>query len=349
MSNGPKETLIYEKLEDSKVRCGVCPRFCVVKDGERGFCMVRENRGGVLYSLVYGKAVSSAVDPVEKKPFFHFAPGSRALSVATVGCNLRCDFCQNYRISYGWEDVRGERKSPSDLVKDAKKYGCQGIAYTYTEPTVFLEYAHDTMLEAGDKLYNVFVSNGYMTAETVEKIAPHLDAINVDLKGGKEFYREHCQVPDPEPIYEALKELKRQDVHVEVTNLIIPDENDDEGSVRERVEWIKNNIGKETPLHFSRFQPHLELKDKRPTPVETLEKAIDVAKEEGMLYVYSGNVSGHESESTYCPECNQLVIKRRGFSIQEFGLEGGTECGNCGEKVHIAGEKWIPRTKGEGF
>ncbi|MFB6216079.1 MAG: radical SAM protein, partial [Candidatus Aenigmatarchaeota archaeon] len=213
MSNGSKETLLYEKLGEGKVRCDVCPRHCVIDKGEKGFCRVRENREGVLYSLVYGKAVSSSVDPIEKKPFFHFAPGSRALSVATVGCNLRCDFCQNARIATQWTEIRGTQKEPEDLAEEKVRRDCQGIAYTYTEPTVFLEYALDTMKESEDG-YNVFVSNGYMTRETAKELRPYLDAINVDLKGSKEFYKKHCEVPDPEPIYEALKELNKGDVHI---------------------------------------------------------------------------------------------------------------------------------------
>lgn len=337
-----KETMIYESLEGDKVRCGVCPRRCVIKDGEKGFCRVRENRGGKLYSLVYGRAVTTAVDPIEKKPLFHFAPGSRALSMATVGCNLRCDFCQNYSISNGWKEIVGDRLMPEDLVGQAENYGCDGIAYTYTEPTIFMEYAYDTMLEAETQLYNVFVSNGYMTKETVNEIGAHLDAINVDIKGTKEFYRKHCQVPDPHPIYEALKELKKHDVWIEVTNLIIPDENDEEHHIRKMVNWIKDNLGDRTPLHFSRFHPHHELMDKNPTPVSTLEKAIEIAEEEGLKYVYCGNVRGHRSESTFCPNCGEIAVKRRGFSIRDFNIDRDLRCKNCGEEIDMRGRTWIP-------
>lgn len=337
-----KETMIYEKLDGKKVECDVCPRHCVIPQGEKGFCGVRKNDGGTLYSLVYGRAISSSVDPIEKKPFFHFAPGSRALSIATVGCNLKCDFCQNFRISQEWEEITGQELSPEDIATQASNYRCGGIAYTYTEPTVFLEYAYDTMLEAETELYNVFVSNGYMTEETVNEIAPHLDAINVDLKGTSEFYNKHCQVPDSGPIYEALKELKKHDVWIEVTNLIIPGENDSEDDIRSTVKWVKKNLGKQTPLHFSRFHPQYKMGDREPTPVKTLENAMEIAQEEGMHYVYCGNVPGHEGESTYCHTCGELLIKRVGFSIEEFNLQENLRCPSCGAEIHIAGKDWIP-------
>lgn len=342
MPSQKKETMVYEKLGDNKVKCGVCPRRCVIEEGERGFCNVRENQDGTLYSLVYGKAVSSTIDPIEKKPLFHFAPGSRALSVATVGCNMKCDFCQNFRISQTWSKIRGNKLMPEDLVRQAFNYDCSGIAYTYTEPTVFLEYAFDSMMKAETQLYNVFVSNGYMTQEVITEIAPHLDAINVDIKGNRDFYRKHCQVPHPQPIYDALKEFKEHNVWIEVTNLIVPDENDEEKDIRKMVNWVKDNLGKETPLHFSKFHPHHELTEKPSTPLSTLEEAMDIAREEGMHYVYCGNVPGHKSESTFCPTCGQRVIKRRGFSIEEFKLGKNLRCPNCGTKIDIAGESWIP-------
>ncbi|MFP4116286.1 MAG: AmmeMemoRadiSam system radical SAM enzyme [Candidatus Aenigmatarchaeota archaeon] len=337
-----KETMVYEELDDGKVRCGVCPRRCVVDEGERGFCGVRENQDGKLISLVYGKAVSSNVDPIEKKPLFHFAPGTRALSIATVGCNLRCDFCQNFRISQDWEKISGKDMMPEDVIEEANRYRCQGIAYTYTEPTVFMEYSYDTMVEASPELYNVFVSNGYMTEETVKRIAPRLDAINVDLKGSEDFYREHCGVPDSEPVFSALKKLSEHDLLIEVTNLVIPYINDSEEEIRERVRWIKENLGRDTPVHFSRFRPAYKLTDKPSTPVETLERAVEIGKEEGLYHVYCGNVPGHKSESTYCPKCQNLLIKRHGFSVQEFKLTEGMRCYNCGEEINIGGEPWIP-------
>lgn len=338
----PVETAIYTKMENEAVQCGVCPRRCVIEEGDRGFCNVRENKEGKLFSLVYGKAVSSTVDPIEKKPLFHFAPGSRALSIATVGCNLRCDFCQNFRISQDWKEIRGEELPPEKVVEEAERYSCEGIAYTYTEPTVFLEYARDTMRKASPFHYNVFVSNGYMTEESVKEIAPHLDAINVDLKGGEKFYEEHCAVPDMEPIKEAMKAINERDILLEVTNLIIPGENDSEEEIKERVDWIKENLGRDTPVHFSRFRPDFRMRDKKPTPLETLEKAINIAKNRGLYHVYCGNVPGHRSESTYCPRCSELVVKREGFSVKKLNLRKGMRCGSCGKELNIRGEDWIP-------
>ncbi len=336
------ETAVYEKLSCGSTICGVCPRKCVIKEGERGFCGVRENQDGKLMSLVYGKAVSSNIDPIEKKPLFHFAPGSRALSVATVGCNLRCDFCQNFRISQDWTEISGRDLSPDDLVEKANKRGCSGIAYTYTEPTIFLEYARDTMKRASPELYNIFVSNGYMTKEALDEVSDFLDGINVDLKGGEEFYRKHCGVPDMEPIYTILGELSDRDIHTEVTNLIIPGVNDTDDEIRKRVRWIKENMGSDTPVHFSRFHPDFKMLDSKPTPVETLERAMDIGKEEGLNYVYCGNVPGHRSESTYCPNCNSLLVKRVGFRVEEFNLKRGMKCHECDEDINIRGEKFIP-------
>lgn len=336
------ETAIYDKLEDNAVECGVCPRNCTIEEGERGFCNVRENKKGKLVSLVYGRTVSSSVDPIEKKPLFHFAPGSRAFSIATVGCNLTCDFCQNFKISQDWNEIRGEDLPPEKIAKKADKYRCQGVAYTYTEPTVFLEYARDTMRKVSPFMYNVFVSNGYMTEKAIKEIVPYLDAINVDLKGTKEFYKEFCGVPDPEPIFETLKSLSERDILLEVTNLIIPGENDSKGEIRERVDWIKENLGRNTPVHFSRFRPDFRMRDRKPTPIDTLEKAVEIGKESGLYHVYCGNVPGHKSESTYCPRCSELLIKREGFSVKEFNLRKGMRCHSCGKEINIEGEDWIP-------
>ncbi len=338
-----RESEIYEKIGNGKVKCGVCPRRCTIKEGGRGFCGVRENRNGRLFSLVYGKAVSSSIDPIEKKPLFHFAPGSRALSIATLGCNLRCDFCQNFSISQDWEGISGEEIKPEEVKNQAEMYRCQGIAYTYTEPTIFLEYAYDTMKEGVPDFYNVFVSNGYMTKEALKKVSPYLDAINIDLKGGEEFYREHCGVQDLEPIFETLKELADSKTHVEITNLIIPGENDTDDEIRERVKWIKKNMGRDVPVHFSRFRPDFRMKDKESTPLETLERALKIGREEGLYYVYCGNVPGHSSESTYCPKCQNILIKREGFSVDAFHLTKEMRCYNCGEDINIKGKSWIPK------
>lgn len=331
-----KETEIYQKRKNKSVECIICPRRCQISNGQKGFCRTRENKDGRLNLITYGKAVAANIDPVEKKPFFNFAPGTRAFSISTVGCTLDCDFCQNAFIAKEWEKIQGENLPPEKVVRQAKRNQCHGIAYTYTEPTAYLEYCLDTMEETGKNQYNIFISNGYMTKETVEKIIPKLDAINIDLKGDKEFYQKHCKVPNPEPIKETIKKFRESDVFLEITCLIIPGENDSEEDIRERVRWLKENAGKETPIHFSRFYPARKMKDKKPTPIKTLEKALEIARDEGMEYVYCGNVPGHKSESTYCPECGEIAIKRQGYKILEENIDGKS-CKNCGEELNIEG------------
>ncbi len=340
----PRETEHYETVEDGTVRCLVCPRTCVIPESERGVCGVRENRDGHLYLTTYGRAVSTSIDPIEKKPLFHVAPGSSVLSVATKGCNLQCDFCQNYRIAIEYEGVTEYERSPTELATQVEASDVDGMAYTYTEPTIFMEYALDTMGASPDDALQVFVSNGYMRPETVDTLAPRLDGINIDIKGDREFYREHAGVPDPEPIFDTVERFAEKDVHVEVTNLIIPGENDDEASLRERMEWIAEDVGTETPVHISRFHPEYKLTDVAPTPIETIERAMEIARESGLEYVYSGNIPGHESESTYCPDCGRLLIEREGFAVRKIDLEDGT-CPNCGREIPIAG---TPRGPSDG-
>lgn len=334
--NRPRETEYYDRLEDESVRCRVCPRTCVIPPGERGMCEVRENREGKLYLTTYGRTVSSSIDPIEKKPLFHVAPGADVLSIAAKGCNLRCDFCQNYRIAIEHEGVHESERHPETLVDRVTAEDIDGLAYTYTEPTIFLEYALDTMKAAPDDTLQVFVSNGYMRPETVETLAPHLDAINVDIKGDREFYREHAGVPDPDPIFETVEQFTDHDVHVEVTNLLIPGENDDDESIRERAGWLSEEVGVETPVHFSRFSPAYQLQDVPPTPIDRLERAMEIAHEEGLRYVYCGNVPGHEIESTYCPDCGRVVIRREGFAVRDIDLDDGS-CPDCGHEIPIRG------------
>lgn len=342
--SGYKEAVNYEKLEDNKVKCNVCPRRCVIQEGNKGFCGVRNNIEGTLISEVYGRLASSSIDPIEKKPFYNFAPGTSALSMCTFGCNLTCDFCQNFELSKGHVSEAGQDVMPEEIARHARNNKCQGIAYTYTEPTIFVEYAFDTMVEAETDLYNVFVSNGYMTDETIEYIAPHLDAINVDIKGDQTFYREYCDVPNHEAIFDALKKLQEHDIHIEVTNLIIPEENDKEYQIRHLSQWIKENLGKETPLHFSGFHPAHKFSDRQPTSIDVLRRAREIAKEEDIYYVYCGNINDLESKSTYCPYCGNRVIKRRGFSVLDFDLDRNMRCKSCGEEQNIKGKRWIPES-----
>lgn len=312
--------------------CRTCARKCRIQEGDRGFCGVRENQGGKLYVLNHGQAISTAVDPVEKKPLFHYAPGSKVFSIATKGCNFGCDFCQNYRTALEYDTVKARKETPPEKVADeSRTSGCEGIAYTYTEPTVFLEYALDTMKEAEDR-FHVFVSNGYMSKEAVEELAPKLDAINIDLKGGEEFYREHSQVPDIAPVFRNLKLFRDTDVHVEVTNLLVPGQNDSSEEIRKRSQWIVENLEEDTPLHFSRFRPTYKM-DGRRTPVEKIEEAVELARDAGLNFVYSGNVPGHSYEDTRCPGCGEKVVERTGFKVRGFGIDREGICRYCGRDL----------------
>ncbi|MBC7131348.1 AmmeMemoRadiSam system radical SAM enzyme, partial [Candidatus Bathyarchaeota archaeon] len=324
--------MLYEKLDNNRVKCNLCGRRCVIKDGDVGFCLVRKNNGGKLYSLVYGKAISACVDPIEKKPLFHFHPGSLVMSIATVGCNFRCQFCDNWMISQE-EKIGGRDFPPEKVVNAARDNGCQGITYTYTEPTIFFEYAYETA-KLANKLgfFNTFVTNGYMSPEAVETIAPYLDAVTVDFKGGGDssFYKSYSKVPSVEPIFDCLKALKQNDIHIEITNLVIPNIGDSIDQIRMLSEWIRDALGADTPFHLLRFHPDYKLTTIPSTPIETLEKAYAAAKSVGLNFVYIGNVPGHPAENTYCPDCNELLIKRYGFAITRWNLTKDMHCPVCG-------------------
>jgi pyruvate formate lyase activating enzyme len=325
--------------EGGKVRCRLCPRECAIPEGKNGFCSVRKNVKGNLVSLVYGKPCSISVDPIEKKPLFHFAPGTACLSLATVGCNLDCSFCQNHEISHP-RGIFGNDMGPEEVVEMARRYDVPGIAYTYTEPTIFFEYAYDIMrLARKAGLYNVWVSNGYINPGPARKAAKYMDAINVDLKGNMNFYNKLCGITDELPIRKALKVYKKSGVWIEATNLVIPGHNDRPENFRELSEWVKRNLGPGTPLHFSRFYPMFRMRDAEPTPLDTLERAADIAREAGMEYVYIGNFPGHERESTYCPKCGEKTAERSGHGASSFS----TVCQKCGNEIPVAGEKWIAK------
>lgn len=332
--------MLYKPLSGKKVLCFLCARRCKVSDGKVGFCLVRKNEGGKLYSLVYGKACSAQVDPITKKPLSHFHPGALVLSIATVGCNFRCRFCDNWMISQD-KEIKGYDFPPEKVVKAAVEDGCQGISYTYTEPTIFFEYAYDTAKLAHDKgLFNTFVTNGYMTPEAVRTIAPFLDAATVDFKGGgdPEFYRTFAAVPSVEPIFEALEEMKKQGIHIEITNLVVPKLGDSLDRIRELAVWVKDNLGEDTPFHLLRFHPDYRLTDIPSTSIALLEKAYEAAKATGLNYVYLGNVPGHRYENTYCPNCKTLVIKRLSFEILKWNLTEDMHCPECGHKIAIKGQ-----------
>ncbi len=338
-----KEALLYDKLEKKQVQCHVCNHRCTISTNARGVCGVRENIRGTLYLLVYGKAISEAVDPIEKKPFFHFQPGSRALSIATVGCNFRCDNCQNWQISQaskltGYTDLKisGTNLPPKKVINDALQQRCASIAYTYTEPTIWMEYALDCMkLAKKSKLKNVWVSNGYMSDQTISLILPYLDAINVDLKF---FDTRNYQVTcggKLQPILDNLITLKKAGVWVEVTTLAIPTISDSGEMFTKIARFIKGKLGAETPWHISAFSPEQSYKlQKLPsTTVSTLQKAHQIGRREGLQYVYTGNVPGLEEENTYCPKCAKIVIERFGYSIKRRDRNG--KCAHCGSTIDL--------------
>ncbi len=327
--------MVYEKLGGSDVKCRLCAHNCIIHDGQRGICAVRENRSGTLYSLVYGKVVSMNVDPIEKKPLFHFLPGSTSLSIATAGCNFRCKHCQNYEISqYPRErkfPIPGRDVAAGDVVDAALRNNCKSISYTYTEPTIFFELAYDCARLAHEKgLRNVFVSNGYTGPEAARLIAPYLDANNIDLKGSDKFYREICGARLG-PVKDTIRLMKSLGVWVEVTTLIIPGLNDSEQDLTDIAEFIYS-VDPAIPWHVSQFYPTYRLLDKPRTPVEKLRQAVQIGRKTGLKYVYEGNVPGEGGENTYCPACNTLLIERFGYRIVKNTIKGNT-CSNCGAET----------------
>ncbi len=324
----------YTPLEGKGIRCELCPKECVVSDGERGYCEVRENRNGRYYSLVYGNPVTWHIDPIEKKPFFHVLPASDSFSIATAGCNFDCKFCQNYEISQARPEETANFDMPAELVvASAKKTGCRSIASTYVEPTIFYEYMYDIGVltrEAG--ILNVCHSNGYINQKPLRALCKVLDAACIDLKGFTEEYYRSLTEGTLQPVLETLKTLKGEGVHVEIVNLVIPTKNDDMDEIRRMCLWIKEDLGLDTPLHFSRFYPMYKLKNLPPTPVLTLERARRVALSVGLEYVYIGNVPGHEGENTYCPKCKKLLIQRIGYRILQNHLIG-RKCRYCGHSL----------------
>jgi pyruvate formate lyase activating enzyme len=326
--------MFFKKLEDYMVQCNLCSHHCIICKGKRGICGVRENSGGTLYSLVYGKLVSSHVDPVEKKPLFHFLPGSSVYSIATVGCNFQCKNCQNWEISQSpkpQNPIMGKERSPREIVEAAKQSRCESIAYTYTEPTIFMEYALDiAKLAIKSALNNIFVTNGYMTGKALKQMAPYLHAANIYLKSiSDEFYQDICGAR-LEPILESIKLHKKLGIWTEVTTLIIPKVNDSEENLTQIAEFL-SDLGEEIPWHISRFYPAYKLIDLLSTPLETLRKAKEIGEEAGLRYVYQGNVPG-EGENTYCYSCGKLLIERDGYKIRAKQVIDSC-CPRCGAKI----------------
>ncbi|MDP2941212.1 MAG: AmmeMemoRadiSam system radical SAM enzyme [Candidatus Omnitrophota bacterium] len=330
-----KEALYYRKLDGKVVQCQLCPRLCVIPDGKRGFCRVRQNTSGKLYSLSYAKPVSlNGLDPIEKKPLFHFLPGTRTFSVATAGCNLKCKFCQNWEISQrSTEEVDFTYLEPEELARRVKESGLPTIAYTYSEPTIFYEYMLETAkLAKKAGLKNIMHSSGYINEEPLRELSKYLDAANIDLKGFSEEYYAKISEGGLAPVLKTLQVLRQEGVHLEITNLILPGYNDDEQTLRQMCLWIKENLGADTPLHFSRFFPMYQMAALNPTPPETLEKARNIAFGCGLKYVFIGNLAGNPAESTYCPKCGKILIKRAGYMIEEINLIDG-KCKFCGERI----------------
>ena len=331
-----KEAHYYQKLDDKKmtVSCQLCPRECIIPEGGTGFCRARKNVKGMLFSLGYAQPCAIHIDPIEKKPFYNFYPKSMSFSIASAGCNLRCRFCQNWQISQiSPLDTVNQYSTPDKIVSTAKSSGCRSIAYTYTEPTNFFEYMLDTAKHArSNGILNVNHSNGYINPEPLKELCKYLDAANIDLKGfSNDFYNRICEA-ELNPVLETIKTLKKSGVWVEITNLVIPGYNDDMKMITKMCEWVKNDVGADTPVHFSRFYPMYKMTGVAPTPVSTLEKAREIAVKTGLHYPYVGNVPGNPGDNTYCPNCKKMLVKRAGYSILENEVKKG-KCKYCGAKI----------------
>ncbi len=323
----------YEKLGSKMVRCNLCPNRCILSEGQIGICRAKKNIEGELYSIVYGQIVASHLDPIEKKPLYHFLPGTKTYSIATTGCNLQCKFCQNWQIAqvFPWE-VSSIKMTPQQVVEKALKSGAQSIAFTYTEPTAFYEYMLDIALLAHENgLKNVVISAGYINPEPLRDLLPYIDAYKIDFKGFDDKFYQEMTAGHVGPVLEAMKIIKEQGVWLEIVNLVIPTENDREEDFRNLILWIKENLGTDIPLHFTRFHPDYKLLNLPPTPIETLQKARQMAQEYGLKYVYTGNIYDPEGSTTFCPESGEPAIVRQGFFVTQNNLQNG-QCSD-GEKI----------------
>ena len=334
MATMHKEAFLYQKLADKQVHCVLCGHRCVIPDGKYGVCQVRQNRGGVLHTLVYGSAISSSIDPIEKKPLYHFYPGSSAFSIATLGCNFQCQWCQNWQIAQsprtsGLTDVPDT--PPAQIVAQARDSGSRSIAYTYTEPTIFFEYAYDTAVLARQAgIANIFVTNGYMTPEMLDFFHPYLDAANVDLKAFRQRTYSTYVGAGLNEVLDSLKQLKQLGVWLEVTSLLIPGINDEPAEIKDMAAFIADELGTDVPWHISRFFPQYKFKNVPPTPPKTLQMAYEIGKAAGLKYVYMGNI--HGESNTHCPTCGELLIPRTGYHIGKVTLKEG-HCPNCKESI----------------
>ncbi|MBN1294032.1 MAG: AmmeMemoRadiSam system radical SAM enzyme [Candidatus Latescibacteria bacterium] len=329
------EARFYEKINDNLVQCLVCPRECVIPDGKRGYCGTRENRGGTLYTVVYGRVVSAVSDPIEKKPFFHVLPGTKAFSIATAGCNMTCKFCQNWTLSQSKpEELRSQPMTPEQVAETAFASRTKSIAYTYNEPTVFTEFVYDCAVAGKNTgIHSVVISNGYINPEPVERLGEVLTAYKVDLKAFSDTFYRDITGGDLQSVLNTIKLLKKLDVWVEIVHLTIPTLNDDSRDLTAMADWLTGEVGTDIPVHFTRFHPMYRLTNLPVTPVSTLERARNILMEKGMKFVYIGNVPGHPAESTYCPNCGKKLIERGyGWSVGDVYLKEGA-CVFCGTPI----------------
>ncbi len=330
-----KEGVLFDKL-DGKVKCRVCSHRCTIGEGRVGVCGTRKNIGGKIHSLIYNTVSSEAVDPIEKKPLYHFLPGTKSYSLGTIGCNFSCEHCQNWNISQiTLEEAWTKEITPEEAIRRALASGCKSISWTYNEPAIWHEYTYDSAVLAKKAgLKTVYVTNGYITPEALQRIAPYLDAYRVDIKSfSEDFYRNICGARLA-PVLESTKLAKELGMHVETVTLIIPGRNDSREEITQIAKWVHDNLGADTPMHFTGFYPMYKMSYLPPTPTESLEMAHDVAKNEGMRFVYTGNVPKHKYENTYCPECNTLLIERSGFLVSAIRIKDG-KCPQCGEAVPV--------------
>jgi pyruvate formate lyase activating enzyme len=336
-----KEAKFWEKLTDKKVQCRLCPHNCKINDGKTGICNVRKNERGKLYTLIYGSCSSMAADPIEKKPLYHFYPGTTAFSLGTVGCNFKCEHCQNYTIATATPDQLFIKDvMPEEAVSLAKRHGCRGIAWTYNEPTIWHEYSYDSMvLTKKHGLYTVYVTNGYINEEPLKELSRYLDAMNIDVKAFTEdFYKRICKAK-LEPVLQTCELAKELGIHIELTYLVIPGYNDSIDEIKKFCSWVVEKLGEDTPVHFSRFHPDNRMLDISMTPMHTLQKIFDVARESGILYPYLGNVPHGDYENTYCPNCGNLCIERHGYSIDVSGLKDG-KCLKCNYSISVLSDNY---------
>jgi len=331
-----KEASFWNKIKGKKIQCKLCPHNCIIPDGKVGICGVRKNENGILYSMIYGSASSLGSDPIEKKPLYHFYPGTYAFSMGTVGCNFKCIYCQNYSISTANSSFTYIREiTPQQVVKSAREYGCQGVSYTYNEPTIWHEFTLESAkLVKKEGIYTCYVTNGFINEEPLKELSKYLDAMNIDVKSfSDDFYKKMCKAK-LQPVLNTCEIAKELGIHIELTYLVIPTYNDSISEIENFCNWIIEKLGNSTPVHFSRFHPDYNLQNIPITPMQTLLNIYETAKKLGILYPYLGNVSHGDYENTFCPKCGNLIIERKGYFINFKGLENN-KCNRCGHTIDI--------------